>query len=615
VNFIVVVDTDDTRRLSYIETIKPLIPPTDGLLTSSIGLGDFHAIWAAGTWTPISHVADSKGAGIVFGDAIRRRESGRLDAEQLRDLWASSKVPDAFDGVHAAAVYSPQKGLTVGTDLLGVFPIYYYASPEVILVGSGPELFRHHPCFTTKLSPEGLVGIFLTKGLVDGQTLLQGVKRLAPGHLLRCPPEKPSEETPQFKLPISNKFFNLTLSEQVEIVDEAMREAVSRYVPKEEKHCLLLSGGLDSRLVAGYLSKTANNVTTLTAGLPTDDDMRIAISTANSLGLRPVSFYVQPSHYTHLAQLSTTWHQLSDGFTGVTVWGFHPRLRKTAPRVVSGFIGDAIFGNLLSWALTRSGKSISFKTFFRHLNRPMFSPETLGRLLKEEHFPATVTKVLRRIKEVYESYSGLEFQRVWGFGLHHRVRFHGASAVWPLSFGSWPVLPYLDHKVLETLGGMPLQALAHRTLERELLRTKFPKLARLPLSGLGLDTTPIAPGPRHIGLQQVYGNVGIWRFGPLHALRNMLFLKLRGERRFWLRSSYFNSAGWKEIRKKAETCLDMTCQFLHEGVVSRLVPSSTAGDITIKWRMVRERIAETSSSKAILGFALWLQEHPPAIPN
>ena len=617
VNFIIVVDANGARRLSFVETIKPLIPPTDGLLTSSIGLGDFQAIWAAGSWTPISHMADGEEVGIVFGDAIGRRGSGRarVSAEQLRDLWADSKLPDAFDGVHVAATYSSQKGLTVGTDLLGVFPVYYYASSGVILVGSSPELFRHHPCFTMKLSPEGLVGIFLTKGLVDGQTLLQGVKRLAPGHLLRCRPEKPAEETPQFKLPTSDRFFNLTLSEQVEIVDEAMREAVSRCLLDEGKHCLLLSGGLDSRLVAGYLSKTANTVTTLTAGLPTDDDMNCAISTATSLGFRPGRFCVQPSHYPHLAHLSTTWHHLSDGFTGVTVWGFHSRLRRTAPRVVTGFVGDAVFGNLLGWALTRSGKSPSFRTFFRSLNRPVFRPEILRRLLKEEHFPDTVTKVLRRIKEVYGSYSGLEFQRLWGFGLHHRVRFHGASAVWPLSFGSWPVLPYLDHKVLETLGGMPLQALAHRTLERALLKTKFPKLARLPLSGPGLDTTPITPGPRHLGLQQVYGNVGVWRLSPLHALRRMLLLKLRGERRFWLRSSYFNSAGWKAIRKKAEPCLHLTHPFLHEGVVSRLVPTSTAGDVTIKWRMARERIAETSSAKAILGFALWLQEHPPATPE
>lgn len=164
---------------------------------------------------PVSYASDEEGLAIIFGDAIGGPKSERLTAEDLRELWSGSSLPEALDGFHAAIVYSPKIGLLVGADLLGLFPIYYYSSEEVALVGSSPELFRYHPLFEMKFNPAGFVGILLTKGLVEGQTLFSGVKRLSPGHLLNLRHGKPAEEKLQFRLPISTKYFNLKLMDRL----------------------------------------------------------------------------------------------------------------------------------------------------------------------------------------------------------------------------------------------------------------------------------------------------------------------------------------------------------------------------------------------------------------
>jgi len=594
VNFILIVDANHKRRLSYLEKIEALLPPVEGLVTSSCSNEDFCAIWAAGAWTPVSYVSDSNGVAIVFGDAIKGPGSERLTANQLRHLWNSSKLPSALDGFHAAAVYSSKKGIIVGADLLGVFPIYHYVSDGVILVGSSPELFRYHPCFRMKFNPAGLVSILLTNGIFDGQTLLCGVRRLAPGHLLICRPEEPAEEVLQFKLPVSTKYFDLKLSEQVEVLDQVLHEAISRHVPKGEKYSLMISGGLDSRLLGGYLRQKNIDVIAVTEGLRTDIDMRCAIPVVRKLGFKHAQFDTGYNNYPHFARLDADWRHLSAGFGQIRYWGFYPYLRRISKRVIAGYFAESL-GDDLRNAITKSGGPVSFKTIFRFFNSFAFRPETLRKLLKEAYFDDLVSETLRRVKRIYENYSGLEFQRIWCYALHHFSRFHTGGLIWLLSFGSWPVLPFADHKVLETAGGMPIEALMYRRAEKELLCRKFPKLARLPLIGKIYETTPLVPTPRQRGLQQIYSNNGIWRYRGPRYLRHLLIVGLRGERRYYARLWDINSPGWKAVRKSAEPFFKLTSRFLNYSTLS-----------------ARERAMNASGWKALMGFAMWLDNHSEA---
>jgi hypothetical protein len=614
-----VVDANHKRLQSYIEKIKTLVPPVEGLVISSCSNKDFCAVWAAGAWTPVSCICDSKGVGIIFGDAIKGPGSERLTAEQLRYLWNDSKPPRALDGFHAAAVYSPRKGLTIGADLLGIFPIYYYASEEVILVGSSPELFQYHPSFRLKFNPAGFVGILLTNGTFDGQTLLCGVKRLAPGHLLISRPEESVKEALQFKLPISNKYFDLKLSDQAEVLNQALEEAISRHVPKGIKYCLSLSGGLDSRLIGGYLKKNELDVVALTEGLQTDKDMRCAIPVANELGFKHVQFNIGGNSYPRFACLTSKWQHLNTGFELIRYWGYYECLRKIATRVVTGYFGSEILGGLFGKSIPKPAKSVSLEILFRY-NGWYSRPVIPRRLLKKE-YSGLIPEILHQVKKNYEIYPGLEFQRLWSHGLHHRMRIYVGNIVWLLSFGSWPVLPFADQKVLETVGGMPIEALVNRSAEKELLCRKFPKLARLPLVRVDRfnelhDTTPLTPTPLQRGWQQIIGNGGIWRSKEARYLRHLLLIALRGERRYYTRQDNINSQGWKAVHKLAAPHLKLTSKFLQENVVREFVPSPTLGYLNAKLMNANRTIAQikgthipNSLARLLMGFAIWCYQH------
>lgn len=614
VNFLIVLDSDDERRQSYITKIEPVLAPVQGLVNSSCSTEDFHAIWAAGDWTPVSYVADSGGAAIIYGDAIAGSGPARLSAEQLRHLWDGSKLGDALDGFHVSVVYNPQKGLIVGADLLGVFPVYHYASDEVVLVGSSPELFQYHPCFEAKFNPRGLVGILLTKGIVDGQTLFCRVQRLAPGHLLICRHGEPAKEVLQFELPVSGKYFDLTFSEQVEVLDQALSEAISRHLPKGERYCLMLSGGLDSRLLGGYLREKDLDVVAFTEGLETDNEMRCAIPVAHTLKFKQIPFDVGYNNYPYFAQLASKWEHLGAGFGGIYFWGFHPYVRQIARRVTAGYFATEILGGLFSHAIPGSSESASFETMFRYFNSLAVRPGTLRRLLKEEWFDDLVDDIPRKLKKDYESYSGSGFQRVWRYGLHQHARFHVGEVLWKLSFGSWPVLPFLDRKVLEIAGGMPFEGLMDRCTEKELLRRKFPELARLPLVAEIYDTTPLLPSLKQKALQQVIGNGGIWRYRSTRYLRHLLIVGLRGERRYYPRLWDINSPGWKALLKSAESHIELTSHFVNKDFVRKSMPSNSRYE-KVKRILGRSGMMSTSGLRTLVGFALWLRGHQDAIQS
>ena len=202
-NFLIVVDAEREQRSQFIQAIESRISPVEGLIVQQCQADDCSIIWAANPQAPISAVNDAEGMTVVWGEAIAPDSSARISARQLRDLWSGddySRYP-AFDGYYSAVTYHRDHGLVVGADLLGTFPIYYYADGQITLVGSSPELFQYHPRFTAELNPTGLIGILLTNGLVGGQTLWQSVLRLQEGHLLVAKPAQLPQEIQQYQVP------------------------------------------------------------------------------------------------------------------------------------------------------------------------------------------------------------------------------------------------------------------------------------------------------------------------------------------------------------------------------------------------------------------------------
>ena len=305
-NFFVLIDPVAERREKFIRIITPLIPPVSGLITDSCSHGDFHAVWAAHSQSPISCRAAAGSVAIVWGDAIAPGETTRITSANLHNYWQknsqqnsskNSLAPTILDGFHVALTYNPKAdsyvsnqsnnqpdtniyttnlrndnlllGLIVSTDLLGLFPVYYYIYEDIALVASSPELFRHHPCCELKFNPKGLVGILLTNGSFNGHTLWQGVRRLKSGHCLQWQPGNSPQEIYQYQLPTvdeDNPYQDISLHDHLDILEQLLTKTLDRHLQPHHAYNLMLSGGLDSRVLAGFMDRRGLNSKTLTLG-------------------------------------------------------------------------------------------------------------------------------------------------------------------------------------------------------------------------------------------------------------------------------------------------------------------------------------------------------------
>ncbi|WNZ29232.1 MAG: hypothetical protein IAX21_11505 [Candidatus Bathyarchaeota archaeon] len=594
VNFVLLIDPNINRRTEFIKKIMPLIPPVKGLTVFTASNGDLTSIWASGSWTPVSHLNDNKGITTIWGDAINQTRYDKITADQLRKLWntSSNAIPIAFDGFYAAFTYNQTQGLVVGTDLLGFFPIYYYATDEILLVGSSPELFRYHKCFKKEFNPIGLVGIFLTNGLVNGQTLLKDVKRLNAGHILTWMLGKKPEEKIQYSFPVSTKYFELPFSKQINILDQALERAFFRHISKDSKYCLMLSGGLDSRLIGGYLKKRGANTVALTDGLPTDLEMKCATKVAAKLGFKHYITNVDSKKYWSSARLRIKWEHLGNGFSGVIRWEFYPYLRKCAPKIVVGYAAEIILGCHVNYN--------PFEKAFEKMNKWGFSENTLNELLNPKVFGNSVSDTIKHLRDVYDKNSKLEFQKTYAFWLNHRARFHVGSTLWALSFGAWPVLPFLDSQVLAVISAMPFNSLAYRKIENELIITKFPELARLPLDRNFYDTTPLIPTKWQKMEQYINNKANFWTHGLMSKIKHKL-RKMEKDRLYYYRMYNFNNSGWKTIRQRVDVDQSIARYLFNEINLRKILPSQNEN---VK---VVDEIIDSANLKNMIGFLLWLK--------
>lgn len=558
---------------------------------------DCSVLWAAAPGAPISQVADARGIAVLWGEALAGPGPERVDALTLRRHWQAYGVtpPQPYDGFYAGMVFEPERGLTCGADLLGLFPVYYCAAGDALLIGSSPELFRHHPAFRFQFNPVGLVGILLTNGLLNGQTISKGVQRLSPGHLLVWCPGKNPRELRQYAIPESTRYADLPLQAHVEILDDAVHDAIKRHVRSGERYGLLLSGGLDSRLLGGYLAEAGVEVEAFTWGLPTDIEMRCAIAVARRLGFPHRRFEPSPEAYVTGAKLQANYEQLANGFNQIRLWDICPRLADLATRSVTGLVLDGVVAphGIYESQLNPLSRD-PLERALALQNQLGIPPEALRKLLRSDVFGDLVSEITAELRREYANAGSSDFGRAWRFLLAHRARFHAGSAAHRFSFGSWPVLVALDRKVIEAAAGISEASLRDRLAERELLCNRFPGLASLPVDRGSYDTLPLRPQIQHLLARQLQ---------PLRRLLPPGRAKRRTERRYWYRTTDLDGPGWRGVRRVAEPHRKRIYTLFQQDAFDAIVPPAA-----IPFQSVTNTVGG-SGVKLLLGSMLWAENH------
>lgn len=528
-NFVVLVDACSERRRRVAARLERDVAPLDGLTTSSAEVGDCWMCWAVSSRAPLSIAVKDHEMAVIWGDAFAEGATHSLTAQQLlADVQTSRSVP-AYDGFFAAARYSSDEGLAVLTDVLGMFPVYYEMHEEALLVASSAGLFDHMRAVEGRVDLEAMISTLLMGCTVDGRMLRPGVRRLGSGASLWRDGRGRVEERKLFELPQTSVESPVSPREHAARLHEALRTSIVRYQPGGERLGLMLSGGMDSRLLAGHLADAGGHVHAITFGRPSDYEASCAAAVSRALGFDHEVRDVSEHHFPLGARLQAHHEWLSAGFSTPHTW-LLPRVLMEGPaRTVVGYLMDVVFTRL------PAQNTDPWQNFFTGRNRFGIAASRLGTLLA----PEARSCIQERIDEIHALWTASgdnPAQRGWRFHLTRSERASVGLVPWRLSFGSWPIVPLLDQQLLRAITDIPDPLMTERRMEAELVRTRYPAIARLPLDRNTHDTTPLLPSLIHRIAQRVRKPPG-----PNTA-----------ERRRFYRIYSLDCDGWRRIRRVAE---------------------------------------------------------------
>jgi asparagine synthase (glutamine-hydrolysing) len=211
------------------------------------------------------------------------------DTEVVLESFLADGVQafNRFRGMFALVIWDRQTGeLVAARDQIGVKPLYYLAADGLFVATSEMRTMLGHPAIRPRLDLAGVVE-YLAFGHTSGErTLIEGVRKLPPGHALRVHRGKLEEIEYWDALPPEDRDgFTATEERLLELLDEAVAAALVSDVPIS----LMLSGGLDSSsvatLAARHIDPSELTAYSVSFGLDTDESSAAA-HLAKDLGMR-----------------------------------------------------------------------------------------------------------------------------------------------------------------------------------------------------------------------------------------------------------------------------------------------------------------------------------------
>jgi asparagine synthase (glutamine-hydrolysing) len=229
---------------------------------------------------------------------------GHCDSEVLLEAcarWGVEATLPRLAGMFAFALWDRrERALWLARDRLGIKPLVYAWQGERLLFASDLTGLRAAPGFEARVDPMAVAG-YLRRGCVPApHTILEGARKLPPGHLLHVPVSGAARLSAWWSLdrlpaPGSGEAPDDLDGRLERLLDKVVRQHLASDVPLGA----FLSGGIDSSLVVATMARVAAApVHTFSIGFddPAYDEASYAKAVAAYLGTEHTELILEPEH-------------------------------------------------------------------------------------------------------------------------------------------------------------------------------------------------------------------------------------------------------------------------------------------------------------------------------
>ncbi len=346
---------------------------------STQSFGSLRVHWHATEFPTLRIVESTQRVVLWMGCPLYQGRSGSFE-----NILSTSPLESidfkSFHGTFLFFIYEKSaQRLFVANDRFASFPVYFRKAKDHFMIA-----LNYEHCWDLALQEgqrrihaESFFELIALQRLLGSKTYDRDSFFLEYASLLQFGNKDASVRVHRYWTPDFRKTKNRTLNEWSQELADTLRLAVNEYTSEDKRYGLLLSGGLDSRLV---LAATTKPVTCLTVGSTFNNECRVARQVALARGQSHVYLERDLDHYASIYPKAT---ELSSGlnvFDHAHFLNFEGKIKPLADVLLHGYALDFLFqGKYLP------ARSIS--TFFKKLaplkqNLPALFAQSISYRLK-----------------------------------------------------------------------------------------------------------------------------------------------------------------------------------------------------------------------------------------
>ena len=248
-------------------------------------------------------------------------------------------------GQFAFAIWDQkQQLLFMARDRMGQLPLYYSQSAHGVVFGSELKSLLKHPAVSRKISLAAIDNYLAYRYIPEPETIYQDVKQLRPACWMTVSAN--STRTESYWQPPFTGDLNLPEQEALDELDQRLSEAVKLRMISDVPLGAFLSGGIDSSLVVGYMSRHSQRpVKTFTIGFDEEshDERDYALQVSRKFGTEHHPFVVRPNAIDVLPKMVQSFDQPFADSSALAVYYLAQLTREHVTVALNGDGGDESF--------------------------------------------------------------------------------------------------------------------------------------------------------------------------------------------------------------------------------------------------------------------------------
>jgi hypothetical protein len=396
----------------------------------------------------------------------------------LRYLNGGVKAVCSLNGTYSLCVFEEKQGrVTLVRDRTGYSKLFYWHSNQRLMFASEYKAISWHPEFRREINPVCVADIFLYRTPLEGRTLFSEIHSLPPAAILTFEKGNLRVETywkPAYSPPETPEKRD---AEYADEMNARMRQSIQRRA--RPGTCVLLTGGLDSRIAAGTYQQIApeTGLTAATLGLASGHDVRVGRALAHALKISHKHIHIDTTYLQQYAAISTWKTEGKNGAYASWISGAVPFLREQKIRyVMSGLFGNFISGKhyprgLLNARTLQDG----IRAVESNLNPYL---QELKKIMRPQIYNSAARESASTLGMIYcRAETDNLIQRGDEFNFYFRICRH-ANTEDSLGDVSLPLEPYLDNDVFDyALGSITPRARARALFNPMLVLHHLPAAA------------------------------------------------------------------------------------------------------------------------------------------